>query len=97
MAREPPVHPNNSLIVRGRPHLIHIEPGLVAFGLTNLALAEEENIDDDIRAGVAAKAAFGQADRCDQVGAFRDCVSAWRLTLPSAPKSDPSHAEKTAS
>ncbi len=81
MTSKPAVHADRFFIVRGRSHLIDIEPCLGAFGLAGLALAEEENVDDDICAGVAAKAAFRHADCCDQVGGFGDVLTGGRVGL----------------
>lgn len=81
MACKPAVHADRTLIVDSRPHLINIKPDLIAFRFSCLALAEEEDVNDDIGAGVAPKAAFWQADRRDQVGGFGDMLACGRSGL----------------
>ncbi len=41
-----------------------------------LAPAEEQDVDDDVGAGVGAEAALGQPDRRDQIGATSRCARA---------------------
>ena len=62
MPAKPPVNADRTFVVTRRPDLIDIQPQLVAFRLASLSLAEEQDVDNDIRAGVTAKAAFGQPD-----------------------------------
>src|SRR3546814_15383699 len=60
MPTKPAIDPDGAFFVGGRPDLIDIEPQLISLRLSGLPLAEEQDVDDDIRAGVTAKAAFGQ-------------------------------------
>ncbi|NNH33877.1 hypothetical protein C9413_32320, partial [Rhizobium sp. SEMIA 4085] len=64
----PAVHADPPLRLDSRPAARQVEPRKVAFGLARLALAEEEDVDHDVRAGVTPKTAFGQSNRGDQVG-----------------------------
>ncbi len=52
--------------------IVMVQPARVVLWLTRLALAEEQDVDDDIRAGIGAKTAFGQAYGGDEVGGFGD-------------------------
>lgn len=82
MPTKPAIDPDGVFVVGGRPDLIDIEPQMISLRLSGLALAEEEDVDDDIRAGVTAKAAFGQPDCRDQVGGFRDAPVPWYRPCP---------------
>ena len=52
-----------------------VEPGQVALRLAVLALAEEQDVDHDVGAGVGAEAAFRQADRADEIGHAGDVLA----------------------
>lgn len=58
MAGEPAIDADGAFVIRRRANLVNVEP-VWSLRLTGLALAKEENVDDDIRAGVLAKAALG--------------------------------------
>ena len=81
MPAKPAIDPDGAFVVGGRPDLIDIEPQLISLRLSGLALAEEQDVDDDIRAGVTAKAAFGQPDCRDQFCGFGDMLACRRIGL----------------
>jgi hypothetical protein len=80
---EPAVHADGALVLGGRADLIKIEPGNVALGLGDLALAEEEDVDDGVRAGIAAEAALGQRIAAIRLADLAMCSRAVRLPCPS--------------
>ncbi len=79
MLREPAVNPNGALVLGRGAHLVELKPRRIAFRVADLALAEEQDVDDDIRAGTGAEAPFGQPDRGNQIGRLRDVLA--RATL----------------
>ncbi len=85
MPGEPPIDADCAILLGSRLDFIHIEPQLVAFRLPQLSLAVEEDVDDDIRAGIAAEAALGHADRGDQVSGFGDLLTAVVSALSIVP------------
>ncbi len=78
---KPSIDADDALILRAGLNLLGVEPGLVAFGFSDLALAEEQNIDHHIRAGIGAETALGQADCGDQVGRFGDVLTGGTIRL----------------
>ncbi len=52
-------------------------------GLAVLALAEEQDVDDDVGAGIGAEAAFRQADRGEEIGMLSDQLA--RASHPPYP------------
>lgn len=69
------------LVFRRRRDLLEIEPGEVPLRLTVPAPAEEQDVDDDIGAGVGAETALRQADRADEIGHGRDMRAGRRIRL----------------
>src|SRR5690606_22972659 len=45
------------------------------------SLAEEENVDDDVRAGIGAETAFGQTNGSDQIGRLRNMLAGGTIQL----------------
>ncbi len=72
MPREPAVHADRALVLRRGSDFLEVEPRRVALGIAELALAEEQEVDDDICAGGPAKAALRQTNGCDEVRRFGD-------------------------
>lgn len=60
MPVEPVTHMDCTLLFRRGTHLVHIEPHLITLGFANLALAEEQQVDHDIRAGIKPEATLGR-------------------------------------
>ena len=58
MAGKPPVDADRTFVVRCRCDLVYIQPQLIAFRFPGFALAEEEDVNHDIRTSVAAEAAL---------------------------------------
>lgn len=81
MVGEPAIDANGAFVrVRG-PHFFGIEPRGIALGFANLALSEEEDVDDNIGSGICAETALRQADRRDQVGGFCDVLARGEIRL----------------
>ena len=68
MLRQPAINANGTGVGRCGLDLSKVEPGRIALSLANFPLAEEQDVDDDVGAGVAAEAAFRQPDGCDEIG-----------------------------
>ncbi len=58
-----------------------IDPSVVSSLLVGAALPEKEDIDNNIRASVSAKAAFGKADRANEIGHAGDVFTGAGVSL----------------
>jgi hypothetical protein len=67
MIDEPPVDAD-AIALACRLDIYEIEPAGVSSMLVCPALPEKEEINDNIRAGVSAETAFGQANRAYEIG-----------------------------
>lgn len=85
MPTKPVVHADRSLVAVAGTNLVRVKPGDIASGLTGLALPEEEDVDDNVGAGIRPEAAFGQADGGDEMGASDDMLVHWRFRLVHRP------------
>ena len=81
MSGKPAIDADRALIGGGGPDLVDVKPGDIAFGLSGLAFAEEQDVDHDIGPGICAKRAFRQANGGDKVGRFRDMLTGRRIGL----------------
>jgi len=76
-----PVDPDRTLILGRGADLGEIEPRVVPGGFAVVAFAKEQNVDDDVGAGLGAEAALRQADRADEVRHRGDVFSCGRIRL----------------
>ena len=81
MLREPAVHADSAFVICRRADLVEIEPRQIAFRVADLALAEEQDIDDDVGASAGAEAAVRQSDRGDQVRRLGDMCACGGVRL----------------
>ncbi|MDT4834646.1 hypothetical protein FQZ97_682910 [compost metagenome] len=95
MPRKPAVYANCTLVLHRGPHFLEIEPRQIGLGFPDLALAQEEKVDDDVRARVAAEAALRQSDGGDQVGGLGDVLTRCRVRLVHRPKARDKGGEAT--
>lgn len=79
MSREPAVHADRPFLRRGWADFVKIEPGKIAWRFAGLALAKEQDIDDDVGAGLPPETAFRQANGADQIGGFCDVFPAFAI------------------
>ena len=81
MASKPAIHADSTLVAARGLNLIDIKPHLIAFRLTELSLAEEEDVDDDVRTSIPAKAALGQTNTGNQIGGPGDMLPRCGISL----------------
>ena len=72
VADEPAVDADRAIVAIVGPDLVSVEPGEIALSLVVPPLSEEENVDDDIGAGVGAEAALRQTNGGDEIGRLGD-------------------------
>ena len=75
MLGEIPVDADRALVFGRTANLCEIEPGITPGGLAVKPLAEEQNVDDDVGAGLGPEAALRQADCADEIGRRGDVLA----------------------
>ena len=81
MLGEIPVDADCALVFGRSANLCEIEPRIASGGLVVKPLAEEQDVDDDVGAGLGPEAALRQADCADEVRHRGDVLACARIRL----------------